>query len=195
MLYTTQNWSHKDTIFLIKYHYGFHSTNMVLLQADLQHRELDKAIQFVRLYLFCSLIHLFADDAKLSLPINGIFGCIWLQLDIDRVSQHLNVHCLQLNVKKSNSITFYRNKSVIPFVYTINGLIIERVEQIKDLGVILDRSLTFSNHIENIITKAKSRLAWIRPMGNKAVIYDICGADSGDLLKCGHRVSHIKLER
>ena len=65
-------------------------------------------------------------------------------------------------MKKSNLITFYKNKSKIPFVYTINGLVIERVEQIKDLGVILDQHLSFGNHIDYIITKAKSRLAWVR---------------------------------
>lgn len=59
-------------------------------------------------------------------------------------------------------MTFYRNKSTFEYVYTINSLAIEKVSVIKDLGVILDHKLSFSNHIEFITTRAKSRLAWIR---------------------------------
>lgn len=107
-------------------------------------------------------LHLFADDAKLSMPINTTHDCQVLQDDVDRVSQYFDYHCLQLNVKKSNSITFYRNKSTIQYVYTIKGLVVEKVQHIKDLGVILDQNLSFANHIEYITTKSKSRLAWVR---------------------------------
>lgn len=36
------------------------------------------------------------------------------------------------------------------------------MEQIRDLGVMFDRDLSFKSHIEYISTRAKSRLAWIR---------------------------------
>lgn len=109
-----------------------------------------------------ALIHLFADDAKISLPINNIEDCVILQKDLNAVAEYFNLHCLELNIKKSNSITFYKNKSPVDFIYTINNLQIEKVDQIKDLGIILDRNLNFKSHIEYIVTKAKSRLAWVR---------------------------------
>lgn len=85
-----------------------------------------------------------------------------LQCDMNAVTDYFKLHCLELNVNKSKSITFFKNKSPINFVYNINNTPMEKVEQIKDLGVILDHNLSFKNHIEFVTTRAKSRLAWIR---------------------------------
>lgn len=109
-----------------------------------------------------ALIHLYADDAKISLEIKNNNDCVLLQEDLNRVANYFNAHCLKLNINKSKSISFYRHKSPINFNYSIYGDIIEKVTVIKDLGVILDRSLSFKNHIELISTRAKSRLAWIK---------------------------------
>lgn len=107
-------------------------------------------------------IHLFADDAKISLPINCTEDCTALQNDLDAVAEYFELHGLKLNINKSKSISFYKNKSPIVNTYSINQLSIERVNQIKDLGVILERDLSFRSHIEYITTRAKSRLAWVR---------------------------------
>lgn len=44
----------------------------------------------------------------------------------------------------------------------INGLLVKRLDQVKDLGVILDHKIPFINHIENIKTNSKSIFAWVR---------------------------------
>lgn len=99
-----------------------------------------------------ALIHLFADDAKLSLPIDSIGDCEKLQIDLNDVVRYFNINHLQLNVNKSKSISFHKHNTPINYTYTINNLPIEKVELIKDLGVILHRSLSFREHIEFITT-------------------------------------------
>ena len=42
------------------------------------------------------------------------------------------------------------------FDYTMNGvgLLLQRVDEIRDLGVIITSSFSWNNHIDNIISKA-----------------------------------------
>lgn len=44
----------------------------------------------------------------------------------------------------------------------MNEISIERVDVIKDLGVLLDEKMNFKNHMNFIINKAKSILAWVK---------------------------------
>ena len=40
------------------------------------------------------------------------------------------------------------------FNYTMNGVPLQRVDEIRDLGVIITSSLSWNNHIDNNISKA-----------------------------------------
>lgn len=114
------------------------------------------------LYVTNSSIHLFADDAKLSLAVNSNIDCENLQRDLLQVTEYFSIHFLDLNIRKTKIITFTRKYAPITFDYCIYHSIIERVSEIKDLGVILDRKLSFTSHFDYIVLKAKSRLAWIK---------------------------------
>jgi hypothetical protein len=48
-----------------------------------------------------------------------------------------------LNAGKCKSISFRRNMRPIEFVYSINGTALERVDEIKDLGVIMYGQMSF----------------------------------------------------
>jgi hypothetical protein len=52
--------------------------------------------------------------------------------------------------------------SPIEFVYSINGTALEKVDEIKDLGVIMDRKISFLPHIEAIISKSSRMLGFIK---------------------------------
>ena len=60
-----------------------------------------------------------------------------------------------LNTSKSNVITFTLRKTITSTPVTINGSEITEDEQTKLLGVVFDRHLRFSTHIETILKKAK----------------------------------------
>lgn len=64
--------------------------------------------------------------------------------------------------KKTKFIIYHRCHQPINYDYYLNGSIIEKVNVIKDLGVLLDEKLNFKSHISYIVSKAKSTLAWIK---------------------------------
>jgi hypothetical protein len=59
--------------------------------------------------------------------------------------------------------------SPIEFVYSINGTALEKVDEIKDLGVIMDRKMSFLPHIKAIISKSSRMLGFI-----KRILRDFC---------------------
>lgn len=52
----------------------------------------------------------------------------------------------------------FKRGSKPEYTYTMNNQIIENVNEIKDLGVIMDTKLSFSSYIEYMTNKA--RIAW-----------------------------------
>ena len=55
------------------------------------------------------------------------------------------------NVIKCYIISFTRSKNHILFNYNMNGVPLQRVDEIRDLGVIITSSLSLKNHKDNII--------------------------------------------
>lgn len=107
-------------------------------------------------------ISLFADDAKLFMPVNNENDCKILQNELNIVNEYFKINCMKLNEKKTKMITFHRCHLPIKFNYFLNDSPIERVDVIKDLGILLDEKLTYKCHINFIVSKAKSILAWIK---------------------------------
>lgn len=107
-------------------------------------------------------IYLFADDAKLLLPIDSIEDCERLQSEIDIAATYFGINRLNPNASKTKIITFKRKQQSIQFNYAVNGTEIQRVNVITDLGVILDEKLTFKHHIDHVVSRAKSVLSWIK---------------------------------
>src|SRR5450759_5011925 len=66
-----------------------------------------------------------------------------------------------VNPAKCSAITFSRIKQRILFNYDLLGTTIERVHQVKDLGVILDSQLSFRQHIGYVVDKASRTLGFI----------------------------------
>ena len=69
---------------------------------------------------------------------------------------------MSLNVGKCSNITFSRKRQIINWEYSMDGLVLKRVHEIRDLGVILDPKLDFNSHIETICCKGYSMLAFIK---------------------------------
>ena len=85
---------------------------------------------------------------------------------------------MDFNVIKCYIISFTRFKNPILFDYTMNGVPLQRVDEIRDWGVIITSSLSWNNHIDNIISKAtrisgliKRTLGWHASLQTKYVMY------------------------
>ena len=100
-----------------------------------------------------SKVALFADDLKSSKRILSRQSCIELRSDIDSMYKWSQLWQMDFNDIKSYIISFTRSKNPILFDYITNGVPLQRVDKIRDLGVIITSSLSWNNHIDNIISK------------------------------------------
>lgn len=59
-------------------------------------------------------------------------------------------------------MSFHRKVNPICFEYKIQVSTLERVHQMSDLGVLFDQKLSFSAHIESMVSRAYSRLGFMK---------------------------------
>ena len=106
----------------------------------------------------------FADDLKLFNKIKNDADTRFLQQQIDVFVHWCKLNRMVLNPSKCSVISFTRKKQPIHFDYNLNGIQIQRVANVKDLGVILDAKLTFKQHISFIVAKASRQMGLIMRM-------------------------------
>ena len=69
---------------------------------------------------------------------------------------------MDLNIAKCNAILFTRKVNKSDFQYSIKGTFLSQVASIRDLGVIMDSTLSFANYIDTIVSKALGMLGFIK---------------------------------
>lgn len=104
---------------------------------------------------------LYADDLKLFREVNSVSDCAALQRDVDEVCQWGDRNGMEFNTAKCFAMTFTRMRQPIICDYTVNGNLITRVTNMKDLGVTFDRELTFHDHIVALAKESFRRLGFI----------------------------------
>lgn len=104
---------------------------------------------------------LYADDVKLFHTICSISDAIKLQRDIDALAEWARQNKLKLNIKKCKSMSFQNSSNSIVFDYFVNESLLERVNEISDLGVIFESSLRFDKHIEYVVSKSYKTVGFI----------------------------------
>lgn len=104
---------------------------------------------------------LFADDLKLYLAVSDLDDCQRLQADIDAVEEWSEVNRLYFNVGKCKVMTFSRSRTPLYFDYSLAGTLLDRVNQIRDLGLILDSRLNFRDHIIAACESANRMLGFV----------------------------------
>lgn len=72
-----------------------------------------------------------------------------------------------MNIKKCKFLSFSNRIVQLQTSYHINGILLEKVNSIKDLGITFDSKLRFDLHIEEIIKKAYRMLGFIMRATNK----------------------------
>lgn len=104
-------------------------------------------------FTFCNFL-LYADDLKVFHIIDDAEDHMRFQSDLDRFSAYCVDNKLSLSIKKCKTITFTKKRQISNYTYNLNGINLESVESIKDLGVTLDSKLHLNLHVDNIINKA-----------------------------------------
>lgn len=108
-----------------------------------------------------STLYLFADDLKFSKVIKSQADVHLLQDDIDRLVHWCDENDMKLNAKKCSSISFSRKRKITDSFYTVLGVLLPKVEEIRDLGVIFDNKMTFIPQIENVVKRASRMLGFV----------------------------------
>lgn len=104
---------------------------------------------------------LYADDMKLFYEVTSLDDCKKLQLNLARLNTWCSGNQLPLNANKCNVMSFCRKNSVITHNYSIDDIILERPESVKDLGVLFDAKLSFTLHTEKIVAAAYRMLGFV----------------------------------
>lgn len=119
-----------------------------------------------------SQLFLFADDMKIALRIDDAHDQLRLQSDLHRLDTYCYANKLDLNVSKCYLISFTRKRCPSLCDYMLKGMRLDRVSQVRDLGVIHDEKLLFDVHIDHIISKANKSMGFlIRMSKNFKILY------------------------
>lgn len=104
---------------------------------------------------------IFADDLKLYWSISGSEDCLRLQDSVDAVQRWCAKNKLLLNTGKCSVMTITKKLSPTLHEYSMEQDVLSRVDSVRDLGVLLDSKLSFSNHIEKMVSEATRMLGFI----------------------------------
>ena len=107
-----------------------------------------------------SFIKIFADDTKLFNTIANLRDISAIQQDLDALYNWSVKWQLGFNATKCKVIHYGSNN--MEANYYLNGILLESTSKERDLGVIFDDKLKFSEHIGAITAKANSRLGIIK---------------------------------
>ena len=106
---------------------------------------------------------LFADDTKLYRSITSTSDCESLLRDISSLndwSQNLN---LKFNALKCKVLTITRKKSPVTTTdYHLGDTNLQRVQQEKDLGIMITSNLSWDAHIFSVVNKATKMLGLLK---------------------------------
>ena len=108
-----------------------------------------------------SLLLLFADDLKLYRRVSSLSDCMKLQADLNAIAAWARTNRFSINISKSYTMSFSRRRKLLDFSYSLENHPLNRLDEVKDLGVIFDRQLKFSSHIDAILNKAYRSLGFL----------------------------------
>lgn len=111
----------------------------------------------------CCHILLFADDLKIYSRVSDLRDCQNIQEDLDRFTDWCHENDMSLNVDKCHFIKLSRRVSrTMNVIYQLNGHDLHEINQVRDLGVLLDSKLNFNDNIDHVISKANKMLGFIK---------------------------------
>lgn len=104
---------------------------------------------------------LYADDKKIYMKIQSSDDCDLLQSDLNKLYAYYLDNKITVSTGKCQCISFTRKRNPIVFSYNFNGVIVERTEVVRDLGVFLDSRMSMTVHIDHITSRAFRNLGFV----------------------------------
>jgi len=98
---------------------------------------------------------LYADDLKMYSVLETDADCKILQHKLNDIYDWSNMWQLQISYKKCNAM--YIGNLECNSGLLLNGNVLPVVDEVKDLGIVVDARLTFESHINQIVKRAFAR--------------------------------------
>lgn len=130
---------------------------------------------------------IYADDIKLFTRISCVNDMLNFQRDLNSLSNWCVQNRMTLNVSKCKQVSFYRNRPRVISQYHLMNERLEILTEIRDLGVLFSRNLSFNGHIDMIVAKAYSMLGFV-----KRCCRDFNNLDALKSVYCAHVRSHLE---
>jgi len=108
-----------------------------------------------------SKLLLYADDLKIFRQVRTAVDAHRLQQDLDNLNSWSITNKLHFNISKCHIVHFSRSSSVLTFTYSLNGVALTTVDEVRDLGVTFHSDLSFGRHIQLIAASAFRMLGYI----------------------------------
>lgn len=107
-------------------------------------------------------VKLYADDIKIYLDIKSESDGVVLQSYIDKIHDWSLKWQLQLADNKCQHSHIGLSTSVNPVNYYVSDVKLPTVDNVRDLGVLIDSQLTFRDHISSIVSRGhlRARQIW-----------------------------------
>ncbi|XP_037047073.1 uncharacterized protein LOC119081902 [Bradysia coprophila] len=105
---------------------------------------------------------LFADDIKLLMEVGSSADSRQLQADIDNVLRWSERNRLPFNLEKCEVITIARINDPHYVTYFMGDHVVERKQEVRDLGIPVDVKFTLIAHMERSITRARQSMGFIK---------------------------------
>ena len=108
-------------------------------------------------------IRLFADDCVCYRQIDSTEDTSELQKDIDQLGKRARKLGMRFQPVKCNIMQLTRKRiKKINAVYSLEGTVLENVDNIKYLGMTISKDLKWNTYVSNIYTKANRTLGFLR---------------------------------
>ena len=87
---------------------------------------------------------LFADDTKLYFNVDCVEKCNLIQSDLNALTNWCQKWKLDLNINKCKVLSVTNARKPIKHDYFISGKVLHRVSELKDLGIIIHKKLSWN---------------------------------------------------
>ncbi len=111
------------------------------------------------------LVGLFADDTKLAVPLEHPQAAAYMQTVLDHLSTWSERWSIPFNIDKCNVMHLGRGNPC--FAYKLHNIELKKVDSQRDVGVLVDKGMKFSQHVANQSRRANAVLTQL----SKAVYY------------------------
>jgi len=99
-----------------------------------------------------------ANDLKIFYQVRTVNDAHCLQHDLDSLNSWSKITKLYFNISKCYVVHFSRSINVFSFIYSLNGVTLTTVDEIRDLGVTFRNDLSFGKHIQLIAVSVFRKL-------------------------------------